>query len=78
MIILRMTHDYPPYVSGRVYAFQDAEGVALFNGGYGVSCSGSCLPTEVPDGAITTVNGDFIILTMDGDYILTVNGAVPL
>lgn len=32
----------------------------------------------IPDGAIVTKNGDFIVLTTDGDFILTVNGFVPL
>lgn len=27
---------------------------------------------EIPDGAITTKNGDLIVLTTGGDYILTV------
>ena len=31
----------------------------------------------LPDGVITTVNGETIVLTTGGDYILTVNGWVP-
>lgn len=32
----------------------------------------------LPDGLITTKNGDYIVLTTGGDMILTVNGFVPL
>jgi len=32
----------------------------------------------LPDGLITTKNGDYIVLTTNGDMILTVNGFVPL
>jgi len=36
------------------------------------------LPSEIPDGAITTMNDNMIILSTNGDYILTINGFVPM
>ena len=36
------------------------------------------LLNQIPDGAITTKNGDLIVLTTGGNYILTVEGFVPL
>lgn len=35
-------------------------------------------PPELPDGLITTMNGDMIVLSVSGDYVLTVNGFVPM
>ena len=35
------------------------------------------LLNQIPDGAITTKNGDLIVLTTGGNYILTVEGFVP-
>lgn len=36
------------------------------------------LLNPLPDGIITTKNGDYIVVTTGGDMILTVNGFVPL
>ena len=36
------------------------------------------LLNQIPDGAITTKNGDLIVLTTGGNYILTVEGFVPI
>lgn len=36
------------------------------------------LVNQIPEGAITTKNGDMIVLTTGGDYILTVEGFIPL
>ena len=47
-----------------------------FGFGFGFSPLGALL-NQIPDGAITTKNGDLIVLTTGGNYILTVEGFIP-
>ena len=47
-----------------------------FGFGFGFSPLGALL-NHLPDGLITTKNGDYIVLTTGGDMILTVDGFVP-
>lgn len=50
----------------------------IFPGAVQLGANVNPSPPDIPDGAITTMNGDMIILSTGGDYVLTVNGFVPL
>ena len=63
MIVLKMTSDYRQYLSGMTYAFQDAEGVAIFNEGYGEFADASTLARKYYTAYLTQTGTDAPVAT---------------